>query len=135
MTTYEVTLRTKDDRDMIGRIAQAAPWGTRVRFVGAQRTYPQNSKMWAMLTEIATQVKWCDQQLSPDDWKTIFLHSLKRELRCVPNLEGNGIVVLGRSSSSLTKQDMSDMIELMHAFGAEHGVRFADRQEAPPDAA
>ena len=47
-----------------------------------------------------------------------FLDGLKRELRVVPNLDGTSFVNLGRSSSDLTKQEMSDLIELIAAFGA-----------------
>jgi hypothetical protein len=68
----------------------------------------------------------CGQRLRPDDWKLIFLDGLNRELRMVPNIAGNGWVNLGRSSSDLSTAEMSDMMELMAAFGAEHGVKFGD---------
>ncbi len=48
----------------------------------------------------------------------------------VPNLDGTGFVNLGRSSSDLSKSEMSDLIELIHAFGANHGVKFQDDAEA-----
>jgi hypothetical protein len=82
-----------------------------------------------MLTEIAMQVTWHGQRLRPDDFKLIFLDALKREVRAVPNIDGNGFVNLGRSSSDLTKQEMSDLIEIIHAFGAKHGVKFQDDAE------
>jgi hypothetical protein len=59
--------------------------------------------MWAMLTEVASQVDYHGTKLTPDDWKLIFLDGLKREMRIVPNLDGNGFVNLGRSSSDLSK--------------------------------
>jgi hypothetical protein len=68
--------------------------------------------------------------LRPDDWKLIFLDALKRELRMVPNLDGTGFVNLGRSSSDLSKGEMSDMIELILAFGSQHGVTFQDEARA-----
>jgi hypothetical protein len=83
-----------------------------------------------MLTEVATQVKWHGQRLTPDDYKLIFLDALKRELRIVPNLEGNGFVNLGRSSSDLSAAEISDLMELIAAFGAERGVIFNDPAEA-----
>jgi hypothetical protein len=52
------------------------------------------------------------------------LDGLKRELRLVPNMAGNGFVNLGRSSSDLSKGEFSDLMELIAAFGAEHGVAF-----------
>jgi hypothetical protein len=105
---------------------QKAPEGTRLEFKAPKRTLPQNARMWAMLTDVAQQVPWHGLKLSPDDWKLIFLDAQKREVRMVPNPEGNGFVSLGRSSSDLSKEEMGDLMELIAAFGAQHGVRFLD---------
>ena len=110
-------------------IDQAA-WGTRVTFAGPKRTLPQNERMWAMLTDVARQVKWHGQKLSPDDWKVVFLSALKAELRMVPNLDGNGFVQLGRSSSALSVDEMSDLMALIEAFGAREGVMFGGEEAA-----
>ena len=106
-----------------------APHDTRVTFQGPKRTRPQNAKLWAMLTEISEQVQWHGIRLSPEDWKLMFLDALKREVRMVPNLDGNGFVSLGRSSSDLSKAEMSDLIEIITAWGAEHGVIFQESRE------
>jgi hypothetical protein len=106
------------------------PSGTRVEFKEAKRSSEQNARFWAMLTDVATQLTWHGQKLTSDDWKLIFLDALKRELRIVPNITGNGFVNLGRSSSDLTKAEFSDLIEIIAAFGAEHGVQFQDDREA-----
>ena len=110
-------------------IAQA-PHGTRLEFKAPRRTLPQNDRMWAMLTDIASQLPWHGVKLTPEDWKLVFLDALKRELRMVPNIDGTGFVNLGRSSSDLSKEEMSDLFELIHAFGAKHGVTFHDPMEA-----
>lgn len=86
--------------------------------------------MWAMLTEIAQQLPWHGTVLRPDDWKLIFLAALKREQRLVPNLDGDGFVNLGRSSSDLSKNEMGDLIDLISAFGSTHGVKFNDELAA-----
>jgi hypothetical protein len=106
-----------------------APKETRITFQKPRRTLDQNAKFWAMATDVATQVKWHGIRLSPEDWKLIFLDGLKRELRLVPNIDGTGFVNLGRSSSDLSKDEMAQMIELMFAFGAEHGVVWSDPAE------
>jgi hypothetical protein len=130
MSRALVTLRGKDDRARVINWTLKAPAGTRVEFKATRRTIPQNDKMWAALTDVATQVAWHGQKLHAEDWKFIFLDALKRELRIVPNLDGTGFVNLGRSSSDLSKQEMSDLIELIHEFGAKHGVIFHDQTEA-----
>jgi hypothetical protein len=115
-----------DDRCEVFNAISVAPNGARVGIKAAKRSTGQNSRMWAMLTDVATQLKWHGNRLRPDDWKLIFLDALNRELRMVPNIAGNGWVNLGRSSSDLSMAEMSDLMELMAAFGAEHGVKFKD---------
>ena len=124
MSRALVTLWTRSDRERAHRWIDGVPNGTRVEFKEAKRSTDQNAKMWACLTDIASQVQWHGLKLSPDDWKLIFLDALKREVRIVPNIDGNGFVSLGRSSSDLSKAEMSDLIELIHEFGARHGVQF-----------
>mgnify|MGYP003442945409 CR=1 FL=1 len=108
-------------------IAKAPP-ETVVTFKRNKRSIPQNDRMWAMLAEVSTQLQWHGLWLDSEAWKLIFLDALKRELRMVPNLDGTGLVQLGRSTSDLTKEEQSGLMELISAFGAQHGVTF--RKEA-----
>ena len=126
MSRALIVLRSDVDRQRAALWVHQAPAGTRVEFKSARRSLPQNSRFWAMLSDVARQVPWHGLKLTPDDWRLIFLDALKREIRMVPNIDGNGFVNLGRSSSDLSKSEMSDLIELIAAFGAKHGVRFGD---------
>ena len=126
MTRATLVLISPEIRQRATRWVAKLPEGTRVDFKEPKRSLPQNDRMWAMLTDIATQLPWHGIKLSADDYKLIFLDALKRELRMVPNIDGSGFVNLGRSSSDLSKAEMTDMIDLMHAFGANHGVVFHD---------
>jgi len=110
-------------------IAQA-PAGTRLEFKAPRRTLDQNAKMWAMLTEIAAQKEHCGRKYPPETWKALFLHALGREMQFVPALDGQTFLPLGQRSSDLTKAEMSDLIELLHAWGAENGVVFRDEEMA-----
>lgn len=130
MSRALVILDRASDRERVQAWAIKAPWGTRVTFQEAKRTSEQNARMWAMLTEVARQVKWHGQRLSADDWKLVFLSALKQELRIVPNLDGTGFVQLGRSSSSLSVGEMGDLMDLIAAFGAREGVTFAEPERA-----
>lgn len=126
MSRHLLTLHGPADRARAMNYVNQAPPGTRVEFKAAKRSLDQNSKMWACLSDVSAQLPWHGQKFTPDDWKLMFLDALKRELRIVPNLEGTGFVNLGRSSSDLTKQEMSDLIELILMFGAKHSVIFQD---------
>ena len=126
MSRALIILHRQSDRDRAASWVRQAPWGTRITFQEAKRTTDQNARMWAMLTEVARQVKWHGQRLSADDWKLVFLSALKQELRIVPNLDGTGFVQLGRSSSDLSVAEMGDLMDLIAAFGAREGVTFAE---------
>ena len=101
----------------------AAPEGWIVEIHEPTRSLQQNAALWAALGDISRQVEWYGKKLSPHDWKHIFSSSLKKQ-NVVPGLDG-GFVVLGISTSKMTIKEMSDLLELAHAFGAEHGVRFS----------
>jgi len=87
------------------------------------RTVRQNARLWAMLTEISQQVDWYGRKLTAEQWKHVFSASLKKQ-DVVPGLDG-GFVVLGLSTSKMTKAEMSDLQMLMEAFGAQQGVKFS----------
>ena len=84
------------------------------------RSNEQNRRLWAMLTDISQQVDWYGQKLTPEEWKHVFSAALAKQ-KVVPGLDG-GFVVLGQSTSKMTKAEMSDMQTLMEAFGAEREV-------------
>ena len=88
------------------------------------RSLEQNAKMWACLTDISKQVNWYGNTLSPDDWKHVLSASLRKQ-RAVPGIDG-GFVVVGLQTSQMTIAEMSEMIELAHAFGVDRGVLFHD---------
>ena len=89
------------------------------------RSLEQNAKMWACLTDISKQVNWYGNKLSPDDWKHVLSATLRKQ-KAVPGIDG-GFVVVGLSTSQMTIAEMSEMIELAHAFGAQQGVTFHDQ--------
>lgn len=110
-----------------------APADTRVEFKGPKRTLPQNDRFWAMLTDLAVQLAWHGKHLTAADWKLVMLDAMRREsreeLRIVPNSDGTGFVNLSTSSSDLSKEEMTALIELMFAFGAKHGVVWSEPQQ------
>jgi hypothetical protein len=130
VSRYVVTLHGAADKTRASNIINAAPYGARVEVKAAKRTLPQNKRMWAMLTDIAMQVDWDGGKRRPDDWRIRFLDGLKGERTMLSNLDGTGVIEIGRSSSDLSKEEMSDMIELMYRYGAEHGVQFNERSAA-----
>lgn len=105
-----------------------APDGYVVEIKPKTRTLEQNARLWAMLTDISEQVEWYGKKLTPDAWKCVFSASLKKQ-EVTPGLHGD-FVVIGQSTSQMTKREISELMELIEAFGAERGVRFAEAQPA-----
>ncbi len=107
---------------------QACPDGMVVEIKKETRNLNQNAAFWAMLGDISKQVKWpIDGELrkiTPEDWKSIFSAALKQTSRMAKGIDG-GVVMLGCSTSKLSASEFSDLIELVNAFGAEHGVKFS----------
>ena len=87
--------------------------------------------MWAMLTDISLQKEHNGRRYTPDQWKVIFLHACGRETQFIPALEGGGFIPWGMSSRDLSKEEMSNLIEFMMAWGTENGVTFHDGFHAP----
>ena len=56
------------------------------------------------------------------------MHALDRELRMVPAIDGQGFVPLGNRSSKLTKQQFSDLFEVIEAFCAREGIKLSDQK-------
>lgn len=127
MSRATVILNSRENRDKACRWARALPTGTRVEFKEVKRTLAQNDLLWARLTDVAAQVEWYGQKLTPDDWKDMFTASL-RKARVTPGIDPGSFVVLGLHTSDLSKQEFSDLLDLIAAFGAERGVRFQDEQ-------
>lgn len=105
-----------------------APEGWRVTVKPPSRTTDQNAKLWATLTDLSRQVDWHGQKLSKEEWKDVLTAAQKRQ-KVVPGIDG-GFVVLGSSTSRMSKADMIELIELATAFGAQHGVIFGDEVAA-----
>jgi hypothetical protein len=103
---------------------KTVPEGFLVEVKPKTRTLVQNARLWAMLKDVSHQVSWHGRYLSTYDWKHIFSSSLKK-MDVVPNLEGNGFVVLGISTSNMNIKEMMDLQELISAFGVEHNVEWS----------
>jgi hypothetical protein len=104
------------------RAINDAPMGWVVRITEETRTLQQNALLHPLLRDISAQVVWYGQKLSADDWKDVFTAALKKA-KVVPGLNG-GFVVCGLSSRKMGKAEFSELLDLIEAFGAEHGVKF-----------
>jgi hypothetical protein len=125
MPRNTVEIKTQADRNLIGRWAQNVEVGTTVEFRSARRSNDANAMMWSLLGQIAKQVTWHGQKLTAEDFKDLCSASLRR-YHLVPGIDPGTFVPLGMRTSQMTKEEMSDLIELIIAFGTEQGVKFRE---------
>lgn len=116
------TIQHADSRHYIAQIVMNAPAGHVVTISEPTRSNDQNRLLWPLLDCLAQQVDWHGQKLEAEDWKHVLTSSLKKQ-RVVPGIDG-GFVVMGQSTSRMSKPEFSDLLELLYAFGAQYGVNF-----------
>lgn len=126
MSRALITVNGKSDRERASAWASQSPVGTRIEFKKPKRSIPQNDRMWAMLTDIASQKEHAGRKYTPDQWKVLFMHACGREVQFIPALDNTTFIPWGQSSSDLSKEEMTNLIEFMFAWGAENSVTFHD---------
>lgn len=124
MSRATFILRGPKDVATAVRFLTSAPALTVVTFKRNRRTVDQNSLMWRLLTLISAQLEWHGQKYTAEDWKDFAMHALRRA-RWMPSEDG-GMVPIGMRTSDLTKDEMSELVEFLYAFGAQHEVDFGE---------
>lgn len=106
----------------------SAPDGYRVELRPRTRTLDQNNILWSILTDISKQVEFVVNgelvKVSPEEVKDILTAGLRRETRMAMGIDG-GMVILGQRTSKMTVRQMTELIELAHAFGTQRGVEWS----------
>lgn len=116
-------------RSFAKRLIDIAPQGSVLNLREATRSTEQNSKLWAMLSDVS-RAKPQGRVLAPELWKCLFMAALGHQCRFESSLDGKGVVPIGFKSSRLSKVEMSDLLESIAAFGAEHGVRWSEEERS-----
>ena len=64
-----------------------------------------------------------------DTWKRLltagWLRARGESVEILPAIDGHGVDVVFRRTSNLTIKECAELIEYVHAWGAEQGVRFS----------
>lgn len=132
MTQQKLPVRSERDRAKATKWVEKVPLGWTLIFKPPLRNLSQNNKMWALLDDIALQKEWHGKKRSSDNWKDLFTASLRGQ-ELVPNLDGNGFVAFGSRTSEMGEEEMSNLLALIEAWGAQNGVVFSDLQTSGGD--
>ena len=129
MTRALIVLAGDRERNKAVEWIRQAPVNARVEIKFPRRSLAQNSLLWVLLTAFADQLEHFGRKYDAETWKCVMMKALGKELQFVPSLDGDEIVALGYRSSELSKEEMSDLIELLYSEGAKRGVRFHDDEK------
>jgi len=125
--TQTVWLRGEYQRRLAHQLIDKAPQDAVVKISAAKRSDDKNSKMWAMLSDISRAAPE-DRHHIPEVWKCIFMAALGHEVMFTMGLNNQRFPV-GFKTSKLTKAQMSDLIEFVYAYGAQHNVKWSEEYE------
>jgi hypothetical protein len=125
----QIIINGRSDREKAHNWIDRAPPGSRIDFKGPRRSVDQNDKLWAMLTDVATQKMHAGRRYTPDQWKCLFLHGCGREIQFLPALDNSTFLPYGQSSSDLSKEEFSELLDFIAAWGAENGVAWSEPKE------
>jgi len=128
MAGQTVILRGERGRRLAHELIDRAPHGAVVNIREATRTTDQNAKLWAMLSDVS-RAKPEGRRHTPDTWKCLFMSACGHAVQFEQGLDGTPFPI-GFRSSRLSKSQMSDLIEFIYAYGAQHGVVWSDETEA-----
>lgn len=124
---YRIPIRGGADRTKARAACDRVPVGWAVVFKPPVRTLAQNDRMWPFLEDIARQKDWpagSGKMRTRYFWKDLMTAALTSQ-EIVPGLEG-GLVAIGQHTSEMGVEEMSDLLQLIEAWGANHEVNFTD---------
>lgn len=121
MTGQTIILRSPASRDGAKRLIDLAPEGAVLNIRKATRTTEQNSLLWSLLSEVS-RAKPDGREMTPDQWKSVFMDAAGFKPTFVPTLEGDSFLCLGYKSSRLTKEEFSDLIECINEYCARKDI-------------
>lgn len=130
MRAFAVLRDAQQGHAAIMRIwSEVKPWlfaghALELRVSPLTRSSEANAKLHAELGEIAERVEWAGKKRDAETWKRLltaaWLRARGEGVELLPALDGHGVDVVFRRTSTLTRAEMSELIEFVSAWRAEH---------------
>lgn len=117
-----VLLKSEASRDLACSLVLRAPADSVCKISAPRRTNDQNALFWSLLSEVS-RAKPGGRMHTPEVWKELFMHACGHAVQFEMGLNGQPFPV-GFRSSRLSKDQMSDLIEFIFAWGAENQIQF-----------
>ena len=121
MTGQTIILATNEQRRLAAQLVFKAPDRAICNIRQATRTTPQNSKMWAMLSDVS-RAKPEGRDMRSEQWKAAFMSALGHEVKWMNGIDGNPPFPDQHRTSKLNKDEMADLITFIQEYGDRNGV-------------
>ena len=96
-----------------------------------KRSLKENALLHALLTHVSQQIEWAGQKRDVETWKRLITAAWCRargeHVELLPAIDGNGVDIVFRRTSQLTKGECAELIEFLYAWAAQAGVHFPER--------
>lgn len=103
---------------------RTAPPGFVVRVEPPKRNADQNALLHCELSEIADHMEWAGKKRSIDTWKRLltaaWLRARGESVELLPALDGHGVDVVFRRTSTLTRAECAELTTFIQAWKAEN---------------
>jgi len=98
----------------------------------ASKSRDQEQKYHAIIGDIAKQAKHLGASWDAEDWKRLLVDQFIKDMngvggtKIIPNLDGTGIVQLGRQTRKFTKEQASEFVAFLICWCDQNGIELND---------
>lgn len=111
----------------------AAPDGWIADVREPTRSSEQNALLHAMLAYISERQTWAGAKQDVETWKRLLVaawcRATNQHVAILPAIDGHGVDIVFRRTSSLSSEECSELIEFIYAWGAQNDIQVSDQQE------
>jgi hypothetical protein len=96
----------------------------------ASKSRDQEKLYHELIGQIAKQASHLGAKWDAEDWKRLLVDQFIKDMnglgasKIIPSLDGEGIIQLGFQTRKFTKEQASEFVEWLHAWGATNGIHF-----------
>ena len=95
------------------------------------RSLKENAMLHAMLTYISKNREWAGKKRDTETWKRLMVAAWCRakneHVEILPAIDGHGVDIVFRRTSSLTVSECAELIEFVFAWGAMNDFSIPDK--------
>jgi hypothetical protein len=99
------------------------------------RSLRQNAFLHEIIGNVAAQKEWDGSKQSAQEWKQLltasWMKATGRNIKILPALDHLGFIPIYQKTSVLNKDDCSELIEYILAWGSQNGVKFTIDTRGP----